>query len=114
MKIIIITRHPALVEWLRGQGVVGYVYSQVVTEREPMQSSEVHIRDLQGTHVIGVLPTWIAASGPAYISEVALPGLPSDARGKEFTVEQMNSWGAQLISYYPPKRLSEDEQKQLL
>jgi len=118
MKTIIITRHAKLVEWLKREGITGPVFEQVVSDREPIGSEEIHLRDLDGAHVIGVLPTWIAASGPAYISEVAMPGLPLDARKRlhagDFSLEEMDAWGAELITYEPPRRLAVDEQQHVL
>lgn len=118
MKTIIITRHTTLVEWLSRQGITGKVYEQVVAEREPEHPNEIHLRDLAGAHIIGILPFWIAASGIAYISEVAMPKLPLEARKRmyagDFTLEEMDAWGASLITYEPPRRLSKQAQHQLL
>ncbi len=118
MKTIIITRHKPLIEWLNAAGISGPVYEQVVGDREPAAPNEIHLRDLQGTHVIGVLPLWIAASGPALVSEVAMPRLPLEARkrlqGGDFTIEEMDQWGAELVTYLPPRRLSAEERDALL
>lgn len=118
MKTVIITRHKPLVDWLNAAGITGPVYEQVVGDREPSAPTEIHLRDLQGVHVVGVLPLWIAASGPALVSEVAMPGLPLEARkrlqGGDFTVEEMAEWGAELITYQPPRRLSADERDKVM
>lgn len=94
----IITRHAKLVEWLTRAGITAPIFEQVITDREPSSPVEIHLRDLEGAHVIGVPPTWIAASGAAFISEVAMPGLPLEARkhlqAGDYSLEEMDVWGA--------------------
>jgi hypothetical protein len=108
-RVVIITRHTVLVQWLAQKGITGPVYEQVVVDREPTGPLEVHVRDLQGAHVIGVLPLWLAAAGPSLISEVAMPRLPLEARkrlgGGDYTIAEMDSWGAGVKTYLPPREI---------
>ena len=84
---LIVTRHATLVEWLKLHGVTGEVMAQVTPE------------DVQGKHVYGILPFWLAAKADV-VTEVSMPGLPLEARsrvnGGDFTVQQMDEWGAEM------------------
>ena len=86
-SVVIITRHATLVEWLALHGVVGRVIAQATPE------------DVAGMDVYGILPLWLAAEANS-ITEVSMPGLPLEARsrvnGGDFTVEQMDEWGAEM------------------
>jgi putative CRISPR-associated protein (TIGR02620 family) len=87
---LIVTRHKTLVEWLNKHGVVGDVIAQVIPE------------DIQGKDIYGILPLWLAAKANS-VTEVSMPGLPLEARqrvnGGDYTVDEMNSWGAVLKKY---------------
>ncbi len=87
MNNIIVTRHKTLVDWLVRRGIIGEVVAQATPE------------DVRGKDVYGVLPLWLAAEANS-ITEVSMPGLPLEARAKvnggDFTVEQMDEWGAHL------------------
>jgi putative CRISPR-associated protein (TIGR02620 family) len=100
MEIVIVTRHKPLVEWLARRGITGRVIEHAAPE------------DLRGKHAIGVLPLRLAAEC-ALVSEVAMHGLTLEARqrlnGGDFTVEEMDVWGAELVTYAPPRRLSPEE-----
>lgn len=85
MSNIIVTRHAPLVQWLKNHGIEGEVIAQATPET-------VH-----GKGVYGILPMWLAAYANS-VTEVSMPELPLEARSKvnggDFTVEQMDSWGA--------------------
>ncbi len=87
---LIVTRHATLVEWLRRRGIEGDVIAQATPD------------DVRGKHVYGVLPMWLAAEAET-VTEVSMPGLPLEARSKvnggDFTVEQMDGWGAELRTF---------------
>ena len=89
-NVLIVTRHAPLVEWLRQHGIEGRVIAQATPE------------DVENKDVFGVLPMWLAAYADS-ITEVSMPGLPLEFRGKvnggDFTVEQMNEWGAKLNTF---------------
>ncbi len=86
-KVIIVTRHKTLVEWLRRHGIEGRVIAQATPE------------DVRGMDVYGILPLWLAAEANS-VTEVSMPGLPLEARarvnGGDFTIAEMDAWGAHL------------------
>ena len=91
MKTIIVTRHPALVEYLREARIV-----------EGKESIEVlsHVDNpelIRGKHVFGVLPLHLAAFA-ASITEVPL-SIPAEMRGKELTLEEVRQFAGQPVEY---------------
>jgi putative CRISPR-associated protein (TIGR02620 family) len=89
-NVLIVTRHAPLVEWLRQHGIEGNVIAQATPA------------DVAGKDVYGILPMWLAAEANS-VTEVSMPGLPLEARAKvnggDFTVDQMDEWGACLKSF---------------
>ena len=86
---IVVTRHPALVQYLQEIGIT--------TGSEPVHG---HITDpaiLRGKHVIGVLPLSLAASAST-ITEVPLSLTPED-RGKELSIERVREIAGQPQTY---------------
>lgn len=60
--------------------------------------SHVLADDVRGLHVLGVLPLALAAEA-ASVTEVSMPGLRPDQRGKELTPDEMDAAGAELRTY---------------
>lgn len=89
---IIVSRHKGLIEWLNREGIYGVVYSHISNPSV-----------LFGAHVYGVLPLSLACLCDV-VTEVALPGLKPDQRGKELTPEEMDAAGAHLVSYVVVKQ----------
>jgi putative CRISPR-associated protein (TIGR02620 family) len=89
-NVLIVTRHAPQVEWLRLHGIEGKVIAQATPA------------DVAGKDVYGILPMWLAAEANS-ITEVSMPGLPLEARAKvnggDFTVAQMDEWGACLNKF---------------
>lgn len=89
-KNLIVTRHKTLVEWLRRHGIEGEVIEQATPE------------DVRGKDVFGILPLWLAAEANS-VTEVSMPNLPLEARkrvnGGDFTLEEMDEWGAHLETF---------------
>lgn len=85
-KYLIVSRHTALVEWLKAKGIEG----EVIPHATPEQ--------IAGQTVIGILPVNLASLCARY-GNVGLPKLSADLRGKELTVEQMDEAGATLEWY---------------
>ena len=83
--IVIVTRHPAVVEWLSSRGITGRVVSHA------------SIADVMGKEVYGVLPLRLAAA--AKIVHTIDMDVPADMRGKELTIEDMDRYGARINSY---------------
>jgi len=77
MKLVV-TRHPALVEYLREAGIVGDNV-EVVAQVTPEQ--------VRGRHVVGVLPLHLAAEADR-VTVVPL-AVPPELRGQELSLEQV-------------------------
>lgn len=90
MNILIVTRHKPLVQWLANRGIVGQVIEQAGPD------------DVRGKHVFGVLPMWLAAHALS-ITEVSMPRITVEDRrrvaGGDFTVEEMDAWGAHMQTF---------------
>ena len=85
MEKVIVTRHPALVEFLKELGVEGEVVSHATEET------------VRGKHVFGVLPMRLAAEAGKF-TEVTLL-VPPELRGKELTLEEVNSLNPTLTTF---------------
>lgn len=86
-----VSRHPGAYEWLATQGL-------------PVDRQVPHLRleeVADGDLVIGTLPMQMVAAlcerGVRYV-HLALD-LPLEARGRELSAEEMDRYGARLISY---------------
>ena len=84
---LIVSRHQGLVDWLKCEGIEGEVVSHV---------SDPSI--LEGRRVFGVLPLFLAVHA-ASVTEVAMPSLRPEQRGKDLTIEEMDEAGAHLLTY---------------
>lgn len=82
---IIVTRHPALVQYLAEHGITGEVVSHA-------DESTVTGRD-----VVGVLPMRLAALARSFI-EVSMV-IPAEFRGKELTLENIRAFNPVLTEY---------------
>ena len=85
---VVVTRHPALVEYLTELGVVP-AGTEVVTHATAEQ--------VRGRHVFGVLPLHLAAEA-ASVTEVTLH-VPAELRGVELTLEQVRQFAGPLVKY---------------
>lgn len=88
MNTIIVTRHKALVEFLIETGMV--------TAETPILS-HVNAEDVDGRHVIGVLPMHLAALA-ATVTEIPLD-IPAELRGKELDLEQVRQFASDPVTY---------------
>jgi len=88
-NVIIVTRHPALVEYLQEQGIV--------VQGECDQVSHATPEDVRGKHVIGVLPLRLAAEA-ATVTEIPLD-IPPELRGTELSIEQLREYGDVPVTY---------------
>jgi len=89
---IIVTRHRGLLEWL---------YQQGLNKNIPVIPHVSNPEDIRGKHVYGVLPLSLAAVCGC-ISEVSMPRLRPDQRGKDLSPSEMDEAGAYLVHYSPP------------
>lgn len=85
---VVVTRHPALVEYLTELGVVP-AGTEVVTHATAEQ--------VRGRHVFGVLPLHLAAEARR-VTEVPLH-VPAELRGVELTLEQVRQFAGPLVEY---------------
>lgn len=99
MEKIIVARHMGLVEWLRLHGI---------EESVPVISHVADPDDIKGKHVYGVLPLSLAAEC-GLITEVSMPLLRPDQRGKELTPEEMDKAGSCLVTYRPPQKIFDED-----
>jgi putative CRISPR-associated protein (TIGR02620 family) len=85
---IIVTRHKALVEFLIETGMI--------TAETPVLS-HVTSKDVDGKHVIGVLPMHLAAKA-ATVTEIPLD-IPAELRGQELDLEQVRNFAGDPVKY---------------
>lgn len=89
MKVdLIVTRHPALREFLIRKGIADET-TPVVVHASPAS--------VMGKHVAGVLPLFLAAIA-ASLTNVEL-SLPLEMRGKELSVEDMEKFCVGIRTY---------------
>lgn len=86
--VVVVTRHPALVEYLVSLGVVP-ADVEVVAHATAEQ--------VRGRHVFGVLPLYLAAEARR-VTEVPLH-VPAELRGVELTLAQVRRFAGPLTSY---------------
>jgi len=85
---LVVTRHPALVDYLRENGLTDSS-TEVVAHATP----EV----VCGKNVCGVLPHSLSCLTKSF-TEVPL-FLPADLRGKELTLEQVRQYAQPAVTY---------------
>jgi putative CRISPR-associated protein (TIGR02620 family) len=90
-KIIIVSRHRPLVEWLNQHGITGDIIEHVT---DPAV--------LDGADVFGILPLHLAARA-ASVTEVSMPNLTLEQRQKnakgDMGVAEMDAAGARLRKF---------------
>lgn len=84
-EILIVTKHPGLVEWLRDKGYNG----QVIERATPA--------DVLGKHVVGVLPDQMRPLTASF-TKVYIPNVPEDKYGKELSAAELHAQGAYLVT----------------
>lgn len=85
---IVVTRHPALVEYLKEMEIIDG------NERVITHATE---DDVRGKDVIGVLPLSLASVANS-VTEVTL-NLTPEMRGKELSLEEVRSIAGEIIKY---------------
>ena len=88
MQTVVVTRHPALLQYLQKQGLVPADTPVLAHASEA---------DVQGKHVIGVLPMRLA-SVAAKLTEVSMT-VPAELRGQELSLEQIEALNPTLTTY---------------
>lgn len=88
-KYLVITRHPALVQYLREQGHIG---------DEARVIDQATDDDVRGQHVIGILPIRLAALCASY-SECSLVLAPQDRGVTDLTIERVREIAQPIATY---------------
>ncbi len=88
MEKIVVTRHAALVEFLREIGLI--------SEDTPI-ISHARVEDVRGKHVIGVLPLALAVEART-VTEVPLH-IPQELRGKELSLDEVRMYAGAPVRY---------------
>lgn len=89
MKKIVITRHPALVDFLLEKGII---------ENESYELHAHATKDMiEGKDVIGVLPLGLAKYANTVTSVNLI--LPPDMRGKELTLEDVRQYCSDIETF---------------
>jgi len=86
--VVVVTRHPALVELLRERGLVTD-NARVIAHAEP--------DDVEACHVVGVLPLSLAVLA-ASVTEIPLALTPAD-RGVELGIDRLRAIAGPAITY---------------
>ncbi len=87
-RFVVVTRHPALVQFLVEQGIV---------DKKTPTINHATVNDIEGKHVIGVLPMHMAAMALT-ITEVPL-NIPAELRGKELSLEEVKEFAGEPVKY---------------
>ena len=87
-RTVIVTRHPALVEYLRSIGLVPED-ARIIEHATP--------EDVAGAHVIGVLPLRLAERA-WLVTEVPLD-IPPELRGRELTLAEVRQFAGEPVQY---------------
>jgi len=88
MNKIVVTRHPALVDYLIEEGVIS---------KDTPVISHASAEDVQGKDVIGVLPLSLASLANT-VTEVWL-NIPAEKRGKELSLEEVKAYAKGVETY---------------
>jgi len=88
MKQIIVTRHPALIEYLKNNNYVNDDVEHI---------SHANIEDIEGAHVFGILPLWLASYCDR-LTEVQLR-LPPEKRGVELSIKDIEFYAVKPRTY---------------
>lgn len=99
MHTVIVTRHPALVDYL--------IRARLVEPDTPVLT-HASADDIRGKHVFGVLPLHLAAAADK-VTEVPM-SVPQSLRGTELTYEQVRDFAGTPVTYY----VRDEQQEQAL
>ena len=92
METVVVTRHPGLVEYLVGRGVVDASVPVI---------AHATVEQVRGKRVVGVLPLGLATEA-AEIVEVQLD-MPREMRGVEMDAAQVEQYAVAIVTYTPPR-----------
>lgn len=86
--VLIVTRHPGLVTYLRARGLAPL-------DCEVVEHATADL--VRGKHVIGVLPLWLAVEAET-VTEIPM-SIPPELRGVELTAEQTAEFAGEPRTY---------------
>lgn len=92
--MIVVTRHPALIEYLKEKDLLSEDFEHTPTYRVLSHATAM---DVSGQHVIGVLPLHLAALA-TQVTEIPLDLTP-EQRGKELTLEEVRAAARPAVTY---------------
>ncbi len=87
---VLVTRHEGLVKYLQ---LKGYTWDKHITHASK--------DDVMNKNILGVLPFSLAQWAES-VTECALT-LPENLRGLDLTLEQMEPYAGEIITYLPPR-----------
>lgn len=87
---VIVSRHPAVVEWLYSKEYIGRPEDHIII------SGNATPEDVAGKVVVGNVPLFLAAHA-RYVMAIEFSGSPP--RGQEYGVAEMEAAGARLAKY---------------
>ena len=87
-KILVVTRHPALVDYLREQGIIS---------GDVEIKSHVSAEDVEGRHVVGVLPHRLSCLCELFTEAPLF--VPAELRGQELSLEQVRQYAGPVQTY---------------
>lgn len=88
MKTVVITKQPAVVDFLREIGFIDE--TAVILEY-------ASVSDVSGHHVLGNVPFWLG-SFAAMVTEIPLD-VPSELRSSRLTLDQVRRYIGELVTY---------------
>ena len=88
MEKLVVTRYVTLVQYLKEIGLIDDG-TKVITRAE--------IKDVEGKHVLGVLPYWLSCHAGKY-TEVQIR-VPSERKGKELSLEEIQFYSLEPKTY---------------
>jgi len=93
VETVVVTRHPALVEYLREEGLISPDV-QVI--------EHATAEDVRGKRVFGILPLHLAVEAEEVV-HIPLD-LPPEARGRELTIEEVRRYAGAPVTYVVTQR----------
>jgi len=97
MEKIVITRYQSLVEYLKKIELI---------DDNTKVLSHAKAEDIRGKHAIGILPYWLSSEAEKF-TEVQMR-IPSEKRGKELTVEEIEFYALEPKTYTVNRTTYED------
>ena len=88
MTKLVVTRHANLIRYLKELNLI---------DEDTKILSHAKERDVEGKHVFGVLPYWLACRAGRY-TEIQIR-IPRELKGKELTLKQIRLWSCDPQTY---------------